>query len=292
MKEGTPSITAEGALIFRAVEARKPAGLRICNDDVAPKFLAPDATAIGRSWIPEPIARYIYNCLMPGLQGYIVARTKYLDDYLEEHLQQDFQQIVVLGAGYDSRAYRYAELAAGVKFFEVDHPASQQAKRAKLTEIFGDLPSHVTYVPIDFVKDSLEEQLLENGFDPAQKTIFLWEGVTYYITAEAVDQTLAFIARKSAAGSSVIFDYTYPSVVEGTCNRREAKVWRRTMIPRGEDVLFGIEENTIEAFMQQRGFENIKDVTDTDLKQQYFTGRNSRRFISPIFSIVSATTAR
>jgi methyltransferase (TIGR00027 family) len=292
MKDGTPSITAEGALVFRAVEARKPAAERVCYDPLAHRFLSPRSTAIGRSRLPEPVARWIYNRFMPGLQGYIVARTRYFDDCLQQCLDDGCTQVVVLGAGFDSRAYRFDQFRTGTTVFEIDHPATQRAKRDKLTEIFGHPPEHVVYVPVDFVKDSLGEQLLKNGFDSSQKTMFLWEGVSYYLTAEAVDHTLAFIAARGGPGSSVVFDYTYPSVVEGTCRRREAQVWRWAMIPRGEHVLFGIEEGTIAEFLRQRGFENVRNVTHAELKQAYFTtDKNQRRFISPIFAIASGNVS-
>jgi len=204
-------------------------------------------------------------------------------------LEVGFEQVVVLGAGFDSRAYRFEKLKTQTRVFEVDHPATQRAKQDKLKDIFGCLPEHVVYVPIDFTTDSLEERLLECGYDPRRKTLFVWEGVTYYITAEAVDRTLAFVANHSGPGSSLIFDYIYPAVVEGTCPRREAKLWRKTMIPRGEALLFGIEQGTIETFLAQRGFHKVTNVTHTFLKRDYLTGKNRRRKISPIFAIVHAT---
>jgi methyltransferase (TIGR00027 family) len=289
MREDSPSVTAEGTLVFRAVEARKPTDHRICNDSIAHHFLTPRSTVIGRTWIPEPIARWFYNHGFPGLQGYIVGRTKYVDDHLQQCLETGLDQVVVLGAGYDSRAYRIEQLKTDTKVFEVDHPATQRAKQGKLEDIFGSLPEHVVYVPIDFMKESLADRLLAHGYEPASKTLFIWEGVTYYITSEAVNQTLDFVANHSGQGSSIIFDYTYPSVIEGTCPRREAKLWRKTVIPRGETLLFGIDEGTIETFLCQRGFQNVINVTHTSLRSDYFTGKNRRRKISPIFAIVHAT---
>ena len=91
-------------------------------------FLTPRLTVIGKTWIPEPIARWFYNQAFPGMQGYIVARTRYFDDYFQQTLEDGVEQIVIVGAGYDSRAYRFAQLNAHVKIFEVDHPATQQEK--------------------------------------------------------------------------------------------------------------------------------------------------------------------
>ena len=145
------------------------------------------------------------------------------------------------------------------------------------------------YLPIDFTTESLELLAAHHGYDPHRRTLFLWEGVTYYITAEAVDQTLAFVANHSGPGSTLIFDYTLPSVVDGTCRRREARFWRKTVIPRGEPLLFGIEPEVIESFLVQRGFHNVKNATHAFLKRAYFTGANQHRKITPIFGIVHAT---
>ncbi len=291
MKANSPSITAEATLVFRAVEAQRPSGQRVANDGLAQHFLSPRSTVIGQTWIPEPIARWAYNLGFPGMQGYIIARTRYLDEYFQNCLDSGFEQAVILGAGYDSRAYRFKDLARRTRIFEVDHPATQEEKKRKLRSVLGGLPDHVTYVPIDFTREALEDRLFEHHYDPGRQTVFLWEGVTYYITADAVDRTLAFVARHSGRGSSIIFDYTYDSVVNGTCPRREARLWRKTMIPRGEPLLFGIEEGGIEAFLTGRGFQTPTDVSGNSLKQRYFIGRNRRRKVSPIFGIVHATVA-
>jgi methyltransferase (TIGR00027 family) len=287
----TPSATAEGTLVFRAVEAGRAAGQRICYDPVAHHFLTPRLTVIGRTWIPEPVARWLYNQAFPGMQGYIVARTRYFDDYFQHALENGVEQVGIVGAGYDSRAYRFEQLMARATVFEVDHPATQQQKTHRVKDAFGGLPKNVVYVPIDFATERMEQCLIANGYDPHRKTLFLWEGVTYYITAEAVDQTLAFVANYSAPGSSLIFDYTLPSVIDGTCPRREARFWRKTVIPRGEPLLFGIEPERIESFLDQRGFCKVTNVMSSVLKEAYFAGANRRRKITPIFGIVHATVA-
>lgn len=289
MNEDTPSVTAETTLVFRAVEARKPANERICYDPIARHFLTSRSTVIGETWIPEPLIRWVYNQGCPGLQGYIVARTRYIDDFIQRCLECGLEQLVILGAGYDSRAYRFEGLNAPTTVFELDYPATQQVKMSRLSSILGQLPKHVVYVPIDFVHESLEQRLLESGYAPQAKTVFVWEGVTYYITAQAVDQTLAFVANNSGQESAIIFDYLSPSVVDGTCPRREAKMWRKAMIQRGEPLLFGVEEDTIAPFLRQRGFQQVTNIPHTFLKQAYFTGKNRHRKITPILAVAHAT---
>ena len=122
---------------------------------------------------------------------------------------------MILGAGYDSRAYRFDALKDPIRVFEVDHPATQQAKLEGVRKIFGSLPEHVRYVAIDFNQQTLEDCLAAHGYDPQAKTVFLWQGVTYYLEPAAVDSTLTFIARHAAPGSSVIFDYIDNALLTG-----------------------------------------------------------------------------
>jgi methyltransferase (TIGR00027 family) len=122
---------------------------------------------------------------------------------------------VIPGAGYDSRAYRFNTLKDPIRVFEVDHPATQQAKLDKLQKIFDHLPPPVCYVPIDFNEQALEECLAAHGYNPVGKTVFPWQGVTYYLNPTAVDQILDFIAKYSAPGSKVIFEIIISSDASG-----------------------------------------------------------------------------
>ena len=157
-----------------------------------------------------------------------------------------------------------------------------------MKEILGSLPKYVVLVPIDFTQQTLSERLFESGYEKQRNTLFIWEGVTYYMTPEAVDVTLAFVVDNSGKGSSIVFDYTHPSVVEGTSTRREAKMFLRGADSFGEPLRFGIAEGTIESFLMQRGFGQVNNVTNEWLKQHYFTGVNRKRTITPIFEIVHA----
>jgi methyltransferase (TIGR00027 family) len=224
----------------------------------------------------------------PGFIGFVTGRERYIDDYLLYFLEKGLQQLVILGVGYDSRAYRLETLKGRVKIFEVDHPATQQVKRKKLIQIFGALPGHVVFVPIDFNRQTLEQRLLESGYNDSLKTLFIWQGVTYYLTPESVDGTLAFVAHHSGAGSAIIFDYMFTSLLDGTVKRGEVIRMRRTRRFTGEGLNFGVPEGTIEKFLRQRGFVQVKNVTAGDLKKIYFTGVNQNREVAAGYAIVSA----
>jgi methyltransferase (TIGR00027 family) len=196
-------------------------------------------------------------------------------------------QMVILGAGYDSRAYRFEGLKGRVKVFEVDHPATQKVKQDRVKRLLGTLPDHVVYVPIDFDREKLHQRLLESGYDQDQKTLFIWEGVTMYLTAEAVDRTLAVIAEHSGEASSVVFDYVYEGAVDGRLKGSEK--WQRVAQRYAETPVFGIEQGTVERFLNQRGFDRVNDVSIEALTEGYL--KKSRRTLRafPFASIVHAT---
>jgi methyltransferase (TIGR00027 family) len=192
-----------------------------------------------------------------------------------------------MGAGLDSRAYRFEQLKRNIKVFEVDHPATQMVKLKKLQKIFGNIPEHVTYVPVDFNEETLQK-LFDFGYSPQLRTLFIWEGVVYYLTAQAVDRTLEFILKSSASGSSIIFDYMYTAALNAAHKRREVNRMQTVRKFTGEGLTFGIEEGQVEEFLQKRGFIQIENGTSEDLKKAYFTGVNQSRAVAPIYAIVHA----
>ena len=284
MKATRASTTAEGIALARAIESQKPAEERICHDPFARQLVSTFYWNVFRFFVSSGYAER----RGPGTLGFVVARERYIDDYLQAGLDSGLEQLVILGAGYDSRAYRFEQLK-GCKVFEVDHPATQQAKIVKLKKILGALPAHVVFVPIDFETQTLQERLVECGYDAHKKTLFIWQGVTQYLTPEAVDNTLVFVAHHAGQGSSIIFDYMYTELLDGTVKRSEVNSMQRYRYLTGEGFQFGIPEGTIEAFMQQRGFCRVKNAAHGELKRAYFTGVNQNRAVAAGYAIVSAT---
>ena len=272
----------------RAVESSRDQGVRICHDPYARRFLPPGFTVIGESEIPEATALEMFKMVVPGFHEFFLARTRYIDDRLQRQIDGGLRQLVILGAGYDSRAYRFEDVKRRIRVFEVDQPATQQLKKGKLREMFQNLPDHVTFVPVDFQTDDLEASLAANGYDPQLPTLFIWEGVTMYIDPSAVDDTLAFIARNTGTGSAVIFDYTDPAVIAGSHERGEAKAWLEITRKAGEPLRFGIAAGELDAFLTQRGFHNIREITSDDLDRTYFVGPNAGRASTPILAIAHA----
>ncbi len=281
MKKQQSSITAEGIALIRALESQRPEHMRICYDPLARYFVSPFLWAMGGLFNRYGQRR------SPGVYEFLVVRCQSTDDYLQACLDKGFEQFVILGAGFDSRAYRFDALVTR-RVFEVDHPATQAVKTAKVKKILGGLPAHVTYVPIDFAEQTLE-QLCQSGYSPPNKTLFIWEGVSYYLPAAAVDDTLAFVAQHSPPGSSIIFDYVDAAALTGRPVQKELVSMRRYQRFTGEGIIFGIPASEIEPFLAARGFGGMVNMDSAALKERYLTGVNANRPIAPVYAIARGT---
>ena len=160
-------------------------------------------------------------------------------------------------------------------------------KLKKLEKIFGNIPEYVTYVPVDFNEETLQK-LFDFGYNRQLKTLFIWEGVVHYLTAEAVDRTLEFVVKNSVPGSMIIYDYLYLSALNAVHKSRGIMRMQRARRFTGEGLTFGIEEGKVEEFLRRRGFTQVQNVTSEDLRKAYFSGVNQSRAIAPIYAIVHA----
>ncbi|WP_022664044.1 SAM-dependent methyltransferase [Desulfospira joergensenii] len=288
MKVNKPSRSAGIIAAHRAIESLKPQDQRICYDPYAAMILPPGFTVVGEHDISPETALELFKGRVPGFHEHFLARTRYIDEYLQHFIKNNLEQLVILGAGYDSRPYRFPELNNTIPIFEVDYPATQEYKIEKLKEVLKTFPSNVNHVSIDFLEDNLPTVLIEKGYRKNLKTLFIWEGVTMYIDEKAVDKTLSFISSNEGEGSAVIFDFTYADVIEGKSEIFEAKEWFKIASESDEPLAFGIEKGKIEDFLRERGFHNIECITDEYFKSHYFTGCNEGMKSTPILSLVHA----
>jgi methyltransferase (TIGR00027 family) len=279
--------------LSRAIETRKPSDKRICSDPFAERFLSRRYRALLLARPLREATERLIESLFAGHHSYVVARTRYFDDALAATLADPVQQLVILGAGYDSRAFRFSDRLSQTAVFEVDHPATSHVKRKTISRAAPDgLAPPVTYVPVDFNVDALADRLIECGYLWGARTVFLWEGVTPYLDAAAVDGTLEFVRSSSAPGSVVVFDYILRSVIEGSCTLRgalqEADKMRRT----DEPLTFGIPDGRAQAFLWARGFRDVIDIGAAELKQRYFVAKRSEsRYVKPWWRIARAVVA-
>lgn len=289
MEANKASVTAELMARNRAAEhLLVPAGQRICNDSYAHHFISTEGRRNLNSPLRRTIRRLVFRFLYPGVYNTIIARVRFLDDRVQACLAAGLEQLVILGAGYDTRAYRLNGLAERVQVFEVDHPATQAVKKAKLKEIFNPVPGHVHHVPVELERDNLAEQLKKAGYDPNQKTFFIMEGLVMYLPPPFVDKILGFIREQSGAGSAVAFDYLPPSMVDGTVKAREGRSIMKAVRKWGEPFKFGLNVNDAAGFMRLRGFKDIMNVHAPELKHTIFKGNPRGEDISGIFGLMFA----
>ena len=256
VEPGLPSKTAVYVTAARAVGAKDPDPQLRNPDYLAIKFLGPRERAV----VPElhlDALNLDFDSAIKQIGVWIVAvmtyRTKRFDAALLDALQDGARQVVVLGAGFDSRAYRFQSQLGDVRVMEVDYGPTQAYKKQRLGEILDVIPSNVSFVPMDFTKDNLLEQLRNAGYSEQQKTFFLWEGVTYYLPESAVKDTLHFVRDHSAAGSRIAFDYFGANNPSLNNPLHQYARW-------GEPVIFGFPNDSAREYVQLEGLGVLSDT--------------------------------
>jgi methyltransferase (TIGR00027 family) len=285
----SPSKMAEGMAMHRYNESLKSKEERLCYDPYAIHFINPKIVEYGKN-NPEKAKYKIEEMekIFPGLSSSILARVRYFDDFVDEQIGKGLEQLVILGAGYDTRAYRIEELKKNIKVFEVDHPNTQSFKIQKINELFGTVPDYVTYVPVDLETQELSKNLMINGYKSNKKTLFIMEGLIMYIPQKSIEKIFSFIVKNSGSGSSIIFDYYPESVVNGSCKLEIAKNIRKFVVQQSEPLQFGIEDGRTEEFLANNGFKQIKNIRSEDYKKAYFHGENQNRMVCDLLSFVQA----
>jgi len=196
------------------------------------------------------------------------VRTRAIDDLVRDAIRSGARQLVLLGAGLDSRGCRLHE-AEEIEVFEVDHPATQRVKRERLHACMGKLPANIRYVAIDFERDALEAKLIESSYDPAVQAVVVWEGVIDYLTGSAVQGTLAVLARLLAPSSLLIFTYTHKGALDGSKAFPGARRWRSWSSVSGEPFLFGFNPNALAEVLKPNLFLLQSDESTEEIAQRY-----------------------
>jgi len=270
MVKNKPDTTAVGAAATRMMESYYPKEIRLFEDYLAKELLnQPVKFIMGlmrfksiREWGMKKREKQV-----PGTLGGLICRTRYIDDVLKSAIEKGMENIVILGAGLDSRPYRIPGINK-TKVFEVDLPSIQNYKMKRIKKILGSLPSHVTYVPIDFNDQNIDEALGPKILDISRPTLFIWEGVTQYITAEAVYSTLKYIS-KTTPGSMVVFTYILKSVIDGTSGLEGADTLMKMTKKYKAPWIFGLEPSNIKEFLQQYDLSLIEDVGASYYQEKY-----------------------
>jgi methyltransferase (TIGR00027 family) len=225
--------------------------------------------------------RLLLSLFFPkGMYEYVIARTKYIDDVFINAVSKGFDQILIFGAGFDSRGIRLIGDEKRVTTFELDAQQTQNAKKGRLRQLGFPESSNIVYVPIDFERESTHKKVMSYGFDPNKRTLFILEGVLMYLNQDAVNDTFRFINQCAGPGSEIVFDYVLASVFRGDVNRYGAKKAYETIVKwdkGGEQWTFAIEETEIERFLQERGLRLVRQLSTADLEKIYFTDQQGKR---------------
>jgi methyltransferase (TIGR00027 family) len=270
---GAVSSTAAAVCDFRAVSALHP-DPKLRNQDRLAAKLCPVATTLPRDY---PLARLALDRDPEGLSGYffVSARTLHIDAQLVKAAREGIRQVVVLGAGYDSRAYRFHKAYPKLVFFEVDLPAMVAAKKQAIERLFKGLPRHVHYASIDFNTQTLDGVLAAAGYDSRARSLFIIEGVVMYVNLAGNGATFDFIGKNSAPDSRLVYDYVLRRVVEGDyAGLYGAKRLTEGVAAIGEPFVSGWTPDEAAAFASSHGMDVIEDLGDAELTRRYLT--NSR----------------
>jgi methyltransferase (TIGR00027 family) len=260
--------------LIRALEQAQPSSLRIIDDPYAAKFLVnPVFRFIAGSPLLSRLLLRLMSYWAPGGQELLTIRPRLVDDLASQLAQSGLKQIVILGAGFDTMAMRIKDYLRGVTVFEVDHPATQVVKRAAMGRI-GE-PANIRFVEVDFERDDFAEKLSEAGFDPANQSLIVWVGVSYYLTARAVARTLEQIATLSRTGTKLVWDYLQAEVIDGTTQNHDALDKARRAAQLGEPWLFGLKTDQVKHYLAQFGFELGRDYEPGELRARYCPRRQT-----------------
>ena len=209
----------------------------------------------------------------PGARTSGIARTRLIDDWVGDAVAARARQVLVLGAGFDSRAWRLTVMRE-LPVFEVDHPATSAEKQKRLMEM-GATTSRVTFVPVDFDREHLADALTCAGFQPEKRTIVIWEGVTNYLTQRAVDTTLRWVATLQE-GSRLIFTYVDADVLDRSGQFSNAARPRRAVTNAGEPWTFGLQPEELQHHLKGRGLHLIEDLGANDYRSRTMGKRGAQ----------------
>ncbi len=202
-----------------------------------------------------------------------LARARFMEDYLEKAVGEGFTQYVILGAGMDTFAFRRPDMLERLRFFELDQPVTQGYKRARIGELGWKEPKNLSFIPIDLSQEDMAVALINAGFDKAEKSVFNWLGVTYYLEKDDVLSTFSRIAGVAASGSMVVFDYLDKDAFDDVKASKRVKAAREIVSNAGEPMKSGFEKDEMRVLLAGAGLELVEDMDTTATQNAYFSGR-------------------
>jgi methyltransferase (TIGR00027 family) len=267
--------TGVGPTVTVAVEQHFPKGQRIVEDNFAYSILPSSMRAFVTSMRPAFARDWMVRMAeksAPGIWGGLMCRKRYIDEKLIESAAQ-VDAVVDLGAGFDTRAYRLPALA-DMPVWEVDQPENIGPKQARLRKLFGEVPTHVKLVPIDFDREELDAVLAPHGYPSDRRTFFIWEAVTQYLTGTGIRATFDFLAR-AARGSRLAFTYVRQDFLDGQVMYGQEHIYKQ-YLGRDKIWLFGMDPEGVAGFLEPYGWGVVEHLSYQELAGRYVkpTGRD------------------
>jgi len=266
--ENNISRTAEFTCLIRAFSFHEKSPQYKSFDNIAPKLIPKFFSPVFKIDFLRNIFKKRF--FPPGMYEYVIARTKFIDAVFQGAIANDFDQILIFGAGFDSRGIRFQGLNQKTVFFELDAPVTQRSKIDQLKKRGVVINPSIVFISIDFNKESLKDKLSEYGFDRNKKSLFILEGLTMYLDSEAIDNTFNIINEFAGAGSEIVFDYVYSSVLRGeNLYYGESEVFKGVK-KENEPWSFGIEKGELGLFLENKNLQLIRSLTSEDLEREFF----------------------
>jgi methyltransferase (TIGR00027 family) len=268
MKENRPSATAQRVAMRRAAHQLLD-DPKVFDDPLALRIIGRE----GESALRTDPRQFDASPLAPYLRAFVAARSRCAEDELGLSVRRGVDQYVILGAGLDTFAYRNPYPQGVLHVYEVDHPATQTWKRARLEEAGITLPADLTLAPVDFHAQTLEEALRGTGYDQGKGAFFSWLGVTEYLTTEAVTATLRFIAS-APVGSGVVFDYIISPSSLSPAQRTRFEAIAQRVASAGEPWQAFFDPGLLMKDLRAMGFGHVEDTGQEEINGRYFKNRN------------------
>jgi methyltransferase (TIGR00027 family) len=260
--------TALGPMVIAAAEQHEPPARRLIEDGLAIGFLPPALRLTARACRWRPVRRWMMLATeqrAPGIWGGVLCRKRYADDKVAEAFHAGITQLVVLGAGLDTRAYRLAP--SGAQAYEIDLAANITHKRHRLEALYGDVPDHVRLISVDFETDDLAVALAQHGFQAGRPAMFVWEAVTQYLTEDGVRATLAFLTQASP-GSRLMFTYLLKDFLDGMGEHRSTPMYKEFVLKQ-RVWRFGLAPSKVGGLLAEYGWTESEQVGAQDYLTRY-----------------------
>lgn len=282
MQENQPSRTALRVAIQRAAHQLLDEPV-IFDDPLALLIIGRENAEALQSDAPG----FDTSRLSPYLRAFTAARSRFAEDELCLGVERGVGQYVILGAGLDTFAYRNPYSAESLQVFEVDYPATQAWKRDRLAEAGLAPPQELVFAPVDFETQTLEEGLMNAGYDPQVSTFFSWLGVTPYLTSDAVMATLQFIASRPQ-GSGVVFDYAVPRSLLTETGRKSLDRLMQLCKLAGEPWQGFFDPGQLHRELRAHGFSQVSDLGQEEINQRYLGERSDGLRVGSVCRLMCA----